>query len=152
MITSFIGEDATEALNTFAQLAGFDTTNYLATFDGINSALDIGSGVINGMIDVLPTQSFLKYCRDNGTLINDEWTDFRTNWGVDNELALDSFQSLLEGQAGFSFNCFYSVKDPTASGSTSLSIKLFGWNILYNLGYMYTDIKKSKDIIDSSTD
>lgn len=58
----------------------------------------------------------------------------------------------MEGFGGSTFNCFYSVKDPAALGSTGydLTLEVVGWNILYNLGYMYNDVVKISDYVDSS--
>ena len=44
------------------------------------------------------------------------------------------------------------MRDPTALGSSSngLGLKVEGWNILYNLGYMYNDGKKVYDNTRSS--
>eukprot|EP00347_Sterkiella_histriomuscorum_P005546 403356198 len=137
LIRSFAGEDAVQILD---KLNTSELNEMLATFTGVSDAYSFGSGFVNGMINVLPTQSFLRYCRDNVTLINTEQTKFKTYWGSDYNLALTSLQLMLEGFGESSFNCFYSVKDPTASGQTSgTGLKYIGWNVLYNLGYMYTD-------------
>ena len=56
--------------------------------------------------------------------------------------SLTYLQYVLEDQAGIVFNCYYSVTDPTAMSSTNgYGLNIIGWNILYNLGYMYTDGK-----------
>ena len=40
-------------------------------------------------------------------------------------------------------NCFYTVKDPVTSTNIrrDFSIAIFFWNIMYNFGYFYSDIK-----------
>jgi hypothetical protein len=60
----------------------------------------------------------------------------------------------LQFSSGSSFNCFYSVRDPTALTQDSYGFgpNIIAWNILYNLGYMYSDTKKVIDISKSTTD
>lgn len=58
---------------------------------------------------------------------------------------------MLSGFGESSFNCFYAVFDPTNSEENPSGIQYIGWNILYNLGYMYTDIKNSIQIYNSAT-
>jgi hypothetical protein len=55
---------------------------------------------------------------------------------------------------GAGFNCFYSIKDPTAVGDDSygFGIDIVMWNVLYNLGYMYNDVIKSINIYEDSDD
>ena len=101
------------------------------------------------MIDVLPSGSFIKYCRDNITEIETGYTGLVENWGGSTKQVLTNYAKLLHGFGEASFNCFYSVFDPTNSAENPSGLKYIGWNILYNLGYMYTDIKKSVDIVNS---
>lgn len=144
LITSFVGKDVGPLLDNIENL---EINQLLGTFNGLTDAYSFGSGMVNGMINVLPTQSFLRYCRDNVTQISTEQTKFRTYWGSDYSKALTSLQLIMEGFGESSFNCFYSVKDPTASGQTAgTGINYLGWNILYNLGYMYTDVRQSLTI------
>lgn len=58
---------------------------------------------------------------------------------------------MLRGFGEGSFNCFFSVTDPTNSKENPSGVNYIGWNVLYNLGYMYTDVKKSVDIFQSTT-
>jgi hypothetical protein len=41
------------------------------------------------------------------------------------------------------YNCFFSFTTPAiaAGYTTSLSWKMVAWNLLFNLGFMYTDIR-----------
>jgi hypothetical protein len=44
---------------------------------------------------------------------------------------------------GSIFNCFYTITDPVqaAQYNKKFSLSVIGWNILFNLGYMYTNTK-----------
>jgi hypothetical protein len=55
---------------------------------------------------------------------------------------------VLEYSSGATFNCFYSVKDPTAltQSGYGFGADIIVWNVLYNMGYMYSDGKKVYDI------
>ncbi len=46
---------------------------------------------------------------------------------------------------GIIFNCFYTVTDPVeaASYNRKFEPKVILWNIIFNLGYMYTNVKNS---------
>ena len=109
------------------------------------------TGFGNGVINVLPSGSFIKFCRDNVTNAYTGYTTLVSNLGKSNTLVLTNYAKLLHGFGEASFNCFYSVTDPTNASENPSGIKYIGWNILYNLGYMYTDAKKSVDIFKSST-
>jgi hypothetical protein len=52
------------------------------------------------------------------------------------------------------FNCFYAIKDPRGASSynTQFSLILVGWNVLYNLGFIYTDVKKLVTLYNSFYD
>jgi hypothetical protein len=45
--------------------------------------------------------------------------------------------------AGITFNCFYTVTNPVAAAqyNKTFSIGVILWNILFNLGFIYTDSK-----------
>ncbi|CDW87218.1 UNKNOWN [Stylonychia lemnae] len=146
-ISSFTGLDQAELLDL--------ENNLLATFNGATSALQIGAGLINGMINVLPTKSFLRYCRDNVTAVQTNYKTMVTKFKTTNDDAagLSSLSLLMQNVPGIAFNCYYSIVDPTNSGTTEqFSLVNIGWNILYNLGYMYSDIKNSIDVFQTKTD
>ena len=44
---------------------------------------------------------------------------------------------------GSIFNCYYTVTNPVqaAQYNKSFSLIVIGWNLLFNLGYMYTNTK-----------
>lgn len=65
---------------------------------------------------------------------------------------LEELQNVLEGFGGSTFNCFYSVRDPAALGPSGydLTLEVIGWNILYNLGYIYNDIFNIDKYVTSS--
>ena len=53
-------------------------------------------------------------------------------------------QTMLKLLRGTIFNCYYTVTDPVSAAqyNKSFSIEVILWNILFNVGYMYTDSKK----------
>jgi hypothetical protein len=52
----------------------------IAPFDGLDSGAKLAKGLGNGMVDVLPDESFLKYCRDNATQMSDAATELNTDY------------------------------------------------------------------------
>jgi hypothetical protein len=145
LITSFTGKDAS------ALLENFDPKSFIATFDASTDILKLLTGIGNGVINVLPSGSFIKFCRDNVTSAYTGYTSLVSNWGTSTTLVLTNYAKLLNGFGEATFNCFYSVTDPTNAADNPSGINYIGWNILYNLGYMYTDVKKSIDIFSSTT-
>jgi len=55
--------------------------------------------------------------------------------------ALTNLQKILGSSGSSAFNCFYSVKDPIGFVNTDVPYNFWtiGWNLLYSLGYIYTD-------------
>ena len=68
-------------------------------------------------------------------------------------LGLQKFLKLTDYLDGTVYNCFFSVTEPgvAAGYSEDLTIITVLWNVLYNLGYMYTDGKNLYNYILSST-
>lgn len=101
--------------------------------------------MLTGAIGVLPSSSFLKLCETNITATETAYTAMTTAFTQatpDYTEGLNQLQKILSGQAGITFSCFYSVRDPAGIGANEDLIfgpKLIAWNVLYNLGYMYTD-------------
>lgn len=146
MVSSFLGTDVTPTLKKINE---FNPAVKIAEWDGYNSGFKFAKGLVNGMIDVLPDESFLSYCKGNGTKLGDSQKTFRDEWKAkDYDTGLEELQKLLKYSAGLSFNCFYSVRDPTALGSQSYGFgpDIIMWNVLYNLGYMYADAVKIHDL------
>lgn len=74
--------------------------------------------MVKGMIDVLPDESFLSYCKGNSTSIYDSSSTMTADFKDEKiEDALAGLQEVLMYGAGVTFNCFYSVRDPTALSS-----------------------------------
>lgn len=118
-----------------------------------DSLSDFFVGLGNGMIDVLPDESFLTFCRGNITQIGDGSEAMADDFDTESYSSmLEELQNVLEGFGGATFNCFYSVRDPAALGPSGydLTLEVIGWNILYNLGYMYNDIFNIDKYVSSS--
>lgn len=78
---------------------------------------DFFIGLGNGMIDVLPDESFLTFCRGNITQIGDSSEAMADDFDTESYSSmLEELQNVLEGFGGATFNCFYSVRDPAALG------------------------------------
>jgi hypothetical protein len=59
---------------------------------------------------------------------------------------------LTDNINGAVYNCFFSFTTPAeaAGYTTSLSWSMVAWNLLFNLGFMYTDIRYLIDELTSS--
>lgn len=91
----------------------------------------------------------ITYCKTNITEIPNDgstiwdyiypFNEFDTN-NIDD--ILSSFDELTSDINGAVYNCFFSFTAPAVAAgyTTSLSVKLVSWNLLFNLGFMYTDI------------
>jgi hypothetical protein len=55
----------------------------MAAFNGYTDAILLGKGLVEGMIDVLPDESFLSNCKTNSTDLYDNSIDMRANFGTD---------------------------------------------------------------------
>lgn len=133
-----------------------DTPVYLAW----DSTRDLFFGLVNGVVDVFPAESLPDLCRTNTT----DFYDAVINLFVERVYALPEedvdfvyeLVKLIKMPYGESFSCYYSIeslyvaeKDPLADGELTeeealrKSIILVHdvlTNVLFNLGYMYTDI------------
>jgi hypothetical protein len=58
------------------------------------------------------------------------------------DTVLGYFEDLTDDINGAVYNCFFSIVTPgkAAGYTTAFTKTLVMWNILFNLGYMYTDI------------
>jgi len=125
---------------------------FMSEFETPKSAFQFAEGFLDGAIGVLPKTSFPAYCRGNITNMEDSVDDLVDYYEAeDREDTLTSLQKTLKAFAGITFNCFYSVVDPTNFNNQG---KGFGrttimFNVLYNLGYMYTDLLKISKLLDS---
>lgn len=50
------------------------------------------------------------------------------------------------------FNCFYTVTDPVSAAqyNKKFSLTVIGWNVLFNLGFMYTNTKYIYEFVSAS--
>lgn len=117
-----------------------------------NSYLDyvwLGVGVIEGMIDVLPSNSMLAFCKNNATLSYDYYNRIVANATKADILnTLRSTETILDIGYGVIFNCYYSawsVVNPATYTDTFGGLTIL-MNILYGLGFMYTDVRKALDL------
>lgn len=118
-------------------------------FGTFNSYMDyvwLGVGIVEGMIDVLPSNSLLAYCKNNVTLSHTTYTLITNNLTKsDITNTVKSAETMFDVGYGIIFNCYYSVW--TAINPDTYS-SVFGGdvilkNILYGLGFMYTDVKSA---------
>ena len=114
------------------------------TFTSYEDYLYLAYGVMEGAINVLPTDNILAFCKNNATLVMPEYNKYVYNitvvpdtlkvlYTIDN--SADLFSSLF-------FNCYYSafsVVDPKTYSNLFVGGTIV-FNLLYNLGYMYTDV------------
>ena len=95
-------------------------------------------------MNVLPDTSLIYYCKTNVTAIQPEIVkigeQFTAGTIVD---ALKAVQQTIQYIHGTIFNCFYSVTDPVeaAQYNKDFTIVTVIWNLLFNMGYMYTNSK-----------
>jgi hypothetical protein len=93
----------------------------------------------------------ITYCEANATNIYDDSMTFYDSIVaiIDNTVtstrlttATDAFATVTDDINGAVYNCFFSFTTPAVAAgyTTSLSVSLVMWNLLFNLGFMYTDI------------
>ena len=112
-----------------------------------NPVLIFGGSYVTAAINVLPPQSYLQACKQNVTDVDknskDMITFFNKNGSSFNVASgLQSLQDILHSSSLAVFYCYYAVVNPT--GFISNQVKPFApttiaWNLLYSLGYLYTD-------------
>ena len=111
-------------------------------------------GVAAGAVNVLPSTSLMSYCNSNVTLLYPtSVTMYQKFVALDFKNGLLYFKKLTKYMSNSLFNCYYSVKDPTTSSGykKTFSFMTVMWNILFNLGFMYTDIYKLTNNLLGST-
>ena len=129
----------------------------IGSFSPATDILNIVNGLVAGGVNVYPTTSLVSYCQGNASYLYPTSVDLydniiqldRTHIAV----ALAKFQLLTGYIDGTIYNCFFSFTEPAVAAGYSEAItwKTILWNIVYNLGYMYTDGKGIYDIIFSTT-
>jgi hypothetical protein len=75
-----MGTDEDAIKDRIKQITG---NKLFATFNGFTSASLVGKGLLSGMIDVLPDESFLANCKDNSTNMWDSGTLMNTKFAAD---------------------------------------------------------------------
>lgn len=131
-----------------------------ATYYAWDSTTDLLYGFANGVVDVFPVDSLPDQCRDNTTTFYDAvrflFVDKVYNLPTQDVEYVYELQNLLKFPYGESFSCYFSFAsifiakwDPLADGELTeeealkKSIILVSdviTNILFNLGYMYSDV------------
>lgn len=115
----------------------------MGTFSSYTDYLYLGVGAIEGMIDVLPSNSLLAFCKNNITLSYNTYFLIANNFTKADSLnTVRSTESMFDVAYGIVFNCYYSAWSAINPASYS---SVFGgstilMNILYGLGFMYTDV------------
>lgn len=110
----------------------------------VADVFDVSWGLIQGGVSVLPDSSLITYCKTNASALPATYTSIGTNFGESKTTdALKSVQQLIIYFHGTVFNCFYSVTDPVGSAQYNKKFSLLTtfWNVIFNLGYMYTNGK-----------
>ena len=103
-------------------------------------------GVIEGGVNVLPTYSMIGFCYQNSTVIDDQFQSIIDNFNLGQyEETARSIASVLRSGNNILFNCFYTLTNPVeaAQYNRKFTWDVIGWNILFNLGFIYTNIKNS---------
>ena len=68
----------------------------------------------------------------------------KTNWdAIKYSDAASSTRTFLRMSNAILFNCFYTVRNPVqaAQYNREFTPMVIAWNLLFNLGFMYTDVK-----------
>lgn len=108
------------------------------------NSLDVSWGLIQGGVSVLPDSSLITFCKTNASALPVIYTSIGTNFGESKTTdAFKSLQQLIIYFHGTVFNCFYSITDPLGSAQYNKKFNLVTtfWNIIFNLGFMYTNGK-----------
>lgn len=133
----------------------FQGTIRLAPTWATGDQWNIAWGVVEGGVSVLPTDSMIAYCKNNATDISTQityiGTKFTTTGGFID--GLKGIQALIKDLHGSLFNCYYTVTNPVqaAQYNKDFTFYVIGWNILFNLGYMYTNIKMIYTFLSTTT-
>ena len=92
-VVAFLGTDLAP---TARKLQNMRPKVSIAEWDGYDSGYKFAKGMLNGAIDVLPDESFLAYCKSNGTAINTKSKTLKTEYeSEDYDDALSALQKVL---------------------------------------------------------
>ena len=115
----------------------------IPAFSGATDLLNILYGMSTGAVSVLPDGSMMQLCKTNVTQLYPTYSLMVTKFSsLDISNGLLQTQYLAKYTSNALFNCYYSVVDPGSSSEyqSDMSVAVVGWNVLYNAGYMYTDV------------
>jgi hypothetical protein len=127
----------------------------LGTFSSYLDYLLLGVGVVEGMIDVLPTNSLLAFCKNNVTLAQSTYYLITNNATKSDYLnTIKSTETMFDVFYGIMFNCYYSAWTAInpATYSTVFGGQTILMNILYGLGFMYTDVTSALNLATTYTE
>jgi hypothetical protein len=80
------------------------------TFSSYYDYVMLGVGIVEGMIDVLPSNSLLAFCKNNVTLSYTTYYQITNNFTVGDTLdTVKSVNSMFDVFYGILFNCYYSA-------------------------------------------
>ena len=102
------------------------------------------TGLIQGAVGVVPIESMLSFCYGNVTSIQPTLVKYRRELSIDNlEGAALELKGIVKFYSGSFFNCFYALFDPLEATRIrrDYDINVFLWNILFNFGFLYSDVK-----------
>jgi len=103
-------------------------------------------GAVEGGVNVLPTYSMISFCYTNATIIDDNYNMIITNFQEKKyDETAKSIAAFLRSGNSILFNCFYTITNPVeaAQYNRKFTPVVILWNILFNLGFIYTNVKNS---------
>jgi len=95
-------------------------------------------------VGVLPKTSMISQCQTNVSSVPTTITQITTQYAAaDYHSMLTAVRDLTLRIDGAIFNCYFTVTSPVVAAdySNGFSLSLLIWNILFNLGFMYTAVK-----------
>ena len=108
------------------------------------NVVNLLNGAVKGGVGVLPTDSMIAFCQKNASQIKAQTKLISTSW-TDKKYAdsASSTRTFLRMSNAILFNCFYTVMNPVGAAqyNREFTPMVIVWNMLFNLGFMYTDVK-----------
>jgi hypothetical protein len=118
-------------------------------FSWSEDSTTVALAFIKGASGVFNKFSMAQFCVNNASLIPDALTKIANNILVEETRVkgIEAFVGLLRFTQGTTFNCFYMFFDPLTATQirTDFNITIFFWNLMFNLGFFYTDVKRFID-------
>lgn len=97
-----------------------------------------------GGVGVLPKYSMISQCQTNVSAVPNTISQITTQYAAkDYHSMLTAVRDLTQRIDGAIFNCYFTFTSPViaADYANGFSLSLLFWNILFNLGFMYTAVK-----------